>query len=768
MIKTHIVQEPAFAFAGSDESICEYYSFDFATATSPATANAYDSLRWFGGLGTFNDPTLLHPVYTPAPGELGPIQLSLISLARIPCSNDTSFMILTVFDGPEADFTITPPDSICVDEPVSLDATSTTTINLWEWDFDDGNTTSGQNVVYAWSVAGSYDIRLVVTNTDGCTDTVVYTIQVFELPVADFTILPNDSICRFEELTFDAVSTTNILQWDWDFGDGNTDNGQTVTHSYIAAGTYDVYLYVYNENSCVDTAMHQVTIFELPSSDFTMSPNDTNCINEVVFFDGTGTPDIVAWDWDFDDGNFASGQNVTHAFAAPGIYDVMLVVTNGNGCYDTTIHQRVVMDINVDFTITPTPSCLGDTVWFNGTGDNVTFTDWEWDFGDGNTAIGHDVFHLYSTFDTFDIRLVVCSDTVIKSHIVQEPSSAYAGSDETICEYYSFDFSTATSPATANAYDSLRWFGGLGTFNDPTLLHPIYTPAPGELGPVQLSLISLARIPCSNDTSFMILTVFDGPEADFTITPPDSICVGETVNLDATSTTPIFFWQWEFGDGNTGTGQNTTYAWSAAGFYDIMLIVTNTFGCLDTVIYTIQVFELPVADFTVLPGNSICTNEELTFNGTSTTNILQWFWDFDDGTFASGQNQTHTYIASGTYDVSLVVYNENSCRDTIVHQVTIFELPVCDFTISPNDTSCVNELVTFNGSGTPDIISWDWDFGDGNTASGQTVLHSYTTPGTYDISLIVSNIQRMSRHHDASTRGGAARDRFHHDTLTQL
>ena len=194
-------------------------------------------------------------------------------------------------------------------------------------------------------------------------------------------------------------------------------------------------------------------------------------------------------------------------------------------------------------------------MWFNGIG-SASFTDWVWDFGDGLPQdTGHDVFHLYATYDTFDITLTVCSETVIYSHIVQEPASAFAGSDESICEYYSFDFSTSVSPPTANAYDSLRWYGGLGTFNDPTFLHPVYTPAAGEIGPIQLTLISLARIPCSNDTSFMWLTVLDGPEADFTITPPDSICVDEWVSLDANSTTTITSWDWDFGDGSIGTGR---------------------------------------------------------------------------------------------------------------------------------------------------------------------------------------------------------------------
>jgi len=735
----HTVIQTCDAEAGSNEIICEYYSFDFNTSSVLPSAISYDSLRWTGGLGTFDDPTLLLPVYTPAAGEIGDIPLSLIAYGIAPCGHDTSTMILSVLDGPEADFTYIPDDSLCVGELINFSGSSTTTIINWDWNFGDGNNGNGQNVSHAYTADGFYDVTLVVTNDTACVDTITYTLEIHILPDADFTITPNDSVCLNTEMTFDAGSTTNIINWDWDLGDGNVASGQNINHTYAAIGSYDVYLYVFNENSCTDTVLHQVTIFELPTSDFTMSPNDTNCINEQVFFNGTGSADVVNWDWDFDDGNVANGQNVSHIFANPGTYNVMLVVSNANGCTDTTVYPREVLDINIDFTITPSPSCLGESITLSGTGDNVTFTDWLWDFGDGNTNIGHDVFHTYSTFDTFDIMLVVCSDTVIHSHIVQEPAFADAGSDETVCEYYAFDFSTALTLASATAYDSLRWFGGLGTFNDPTLLHPIYTPAVGELGPVQLSLISLARIPCSNDTSFMTLTIFDGPEADFTITPPDSICVGEWVNLDATSTTTITDWDWDMGDGGTTTGQNTGYSWTTAGFYDITLVVTNSDVCYDTVVYTIQVHELPAADFNILPNDSICRFEELTFDASSTTNILSWDWDFGDGNIGNGQLATHSYVASGIYDVYLYVYNDNSCTDTVLKQVTIFELPTSDFTMSPNDTNCINEQVFFDGTGSVDIIAWDWDFDDGNNASGQNVSHTFAASGVYDVMLVVTN-----------------------------
>ncbi|RLD80873.1 MAG: hypothetical protein DRJ15_05975, partial [Bacteroidetes bacterium] len=737
----HEVVETCQADAGSDENICEHYPFDFSTSATLPDTTSGDSLMWIGGLGNFSDSSLLWPIYTPAVGELGDVTLTLIVYGKGPCGNDTSSMVLSIFDGPEADFTFVPVDSLCVGEMIDFFGTSTTNINTWNWDFGDGNTDVGQNVSHAYALDGFFDVMLTVINDSACVDTVIYTLEIHVLPDADFTILPNDTVCLNTEMDFDATSSTIITDWDWDFGDGNTASGQNVVHTYAASGDYDVYLFVLNENSCTDTVMYSVRIDSLPTSDFSMMPNDTSCSLETVYFNGTGSSDIASWDWDFDDGNIASGQNVSNIFAGAGIYDVMLVVTNGNGCTDTTIHQRVVIDVSVDFTIDPTPSCLGNLVEFTGSPDTITFTDWEWDFGDGSTDIGQIVTHLYATFDTFDIRLVVCSDTVIKTHIVQEPAFADAGSDESICEYYSFDFTTSTMLATANAYDSLRWIGGLGTFDDPTLLHPIYTPAPGEEGTVvQLGLIALARIPCGNDTSFMDLTVFDGPEASFTITPPDSICVNEPLSLDANSTTTINLWEWDFDDGNTTTGQNVIYAWSAAGFYDIRLVVTNTDGCTDTIFQTIEVHELPGASFTIMPSDTVCLNTEMTFDGSgSTTTITDWDWDFGDGNTASGQVVNHTYATFGDYDVYLYVLNNNSCMDTLMYSVRIDSLPTSDFTMMPNDTSCSLETVYFNGTGSTDIISWDWDFDDGNIASGQNVSNIFAGAGIYDVMLVTTN-----------------------------
>ena len=735
-----IVNLSAACDAGSDESVCERTPWYFSKSTTFPTASSYDSIHWIGGLGSFNDIKILWPIYTPAAGELGPITLTLVAYSQLP--NDSSSMTFTVLDAPEVGFTRNPNGSISVNEVIAFDGTSTTTINSWIWDYDDGNGDAGQNVTHPYANEGTYNVKLLVTNTDGCTDSITHQHEVNILPIADFTISPGNTICAELPLTFTDVSTTNVISREWDFDDGSAlGSGAVISHTYTISGNYTVTLIIENDNSFRDTVSYNITVFELPTADFTISPNDSSCMNEVINFDATGSSNIIDWQWEFDDGNLGSGKNVTHSYATTGQKQILLIYTNDNGCIDTTIHHREIIDLSaLDFSISPSPSCLFNTVNFSGIG-NATFTDWNWDFDDGNFDLGHDVTHVYTTYDTFDITLSVCSEQVTHQLIVLQPAQANAGSNESICERDTLYFSLSSTLPSAISYESIKWIGGLGTFDDYTILMPKYVPAVGELGQVDLSLVAYGLLPCSNDTSTMTLTIFDSPEVNFTKNPNSSTCVNELIVFDGSSPTTINSWQWDYDDGNNASGQIVNHYYSQAGFYDIQLLVTNADGCTDSITQQHQVFTLPEAGFTISPNDTICSELPLIFTDTSTTNVISREWNFGDGSLLeSGQITTHTYAASGDYNVTLIVENDNTCSDTIVKPVHVNVLPIADFTISPQDTSCTNNPISFNAyeiSG--GITNWIWEFGDGNNSSGQNTTYSYTQQGDYNILLIYTN-----------------------------
>ena len=167
--------------------------------------------------------------------------------------------------------------------------------------------------------------------------------------------------------------------------------------------------------------------------------------------------------------------------------------------------------------------------------------------------------------------------------------------------------------------------------------------------------------------------------------------------------------------------------------------VQNIFGCQDTAQTTINVYPLPVADFTV---NGVCKNNPANFTDISTFGgtITSWIWDFGDGS-AQGttQNPTHSYTDTGTYIVSLIISTPTGCSATKVEEVVIHPLPHAEFSAG---SGCVGSLIPFVNQSSivaPDVIQlWSWNFGDGSSINNNPNLtHQYSAIGQYNVKLVV-------------------------------
>ncbi len=233
-------------------------------------------------------------------------------------------------------------------------------------------------------------MKLFVENINGCQSEVYKSVVVDSLPEANFTL--QDTVAVGIEFTITDLSVPHgypILTWYWDFGDGNTAiNTNPITHTYLAAGSYDICLIVVDFNGCTDTTCQTIVVTDLPFVDFSYSADVTLFTN---FYDES-TPDttIVNWFWDFGDllvttDTISGTPNPTYQYPAEGFYSVYLKVWDSyGGMRDTTKIIYIGSAIVAGFS--SNEICFGDSIYFNDESysplsiniQNVVLELWRW------------------------------------------------------------------------------------------------------------------------------------------------------------------------------------------------------------------------------------------------------------------------------------------------------------------------------------------------------------------------------------------------------
>ncbi|MCZ2808295.1 MAG: PKD domain-containing protein, partial [Candidatus Bathyarchaeota archaeon] len=187
------------------------------------------------------------------------------------------------------------------------------------------------------------------------------------------------------------------------------------------------------------------------------------------------------------------------------------------------------------------------------------------------------------------------------------------------------------------------------------------------------------------------------------------------------------------------------HAYSQDGTYTVTLTVTDNDGATDTTEATKTVHNRsPIASFTE-SAHTVYTNDKITFNAAESYDpdgyIVTYSWDFGDGNTATGVEVDHAYAQDGTYTVTLTVTDDDGATDTAEATKTVLnQSPVASFTESDH-TVDTSETIHFDASDSNDpdgtIVSYSWDFGDGNTATGVEADHAYEDDGVYTVTLTV-------------------------------
>lgn len=244
-------------------------------------------------------------------------------------------------------------------------------------------------------------------------------------------------------------------------------------------------------------------------------------------------------------------------------------------------------------------------------------------------------------------------------------------------------------------------------------------------------------------TLFSLVSRAQLPHANF-IATPTSGCAPLVVNFSDLSTGNPTSWKWTLGNSTTSFLQNPSVTYFTPGTYTVKLVIQNAAG-KDSITKTnyIIVYGKPTVDFTA-SSMSGCFPLTVNFTDLSTTAagiIDSWQWDLGDGNFSTAQNPSHTYTATGSYNVSLRVRNTSGCYQTVTRTqyINIGEAPVAGFTntVSSSCTAPINIYFQNTTTGTGPM-TYLWNFGDGFTSTMQNPSHSYGS-GTFTVTLVATN-----------------------------
>jgi len=477
---------------------------------------------------------------------------------------------VTVYDSPVSDFSL---GQACETDIVvfsDLSSIASGAITAWEWDFGDGSPVSNlSNPNHTYAAFSNPTVTLTVTSDNSCQTTFDQVIDIHDKPIPNFTF---NNVCLGDPTDFANTSTaplSNITTYDWEI-EGLHYFTQNASHTFSAAGNFNVILTVGTEHGCEESITKTVSVTDIPIVDFDyFNPCRSNVVELTNNSLPNGSP-LDTYLWDFNNGDTSPDFELTYIYPAAGIYNIDLTVTDVNGCTNSTTRLDVIVSPDFDVSISSDVFCIDVEGAFHGDPipDFLPMNDYEWLFPDGSIDNGQDVNYTFTSAGVYEIGLVgtLGTCTAGKTYIVEVKELPAVNFTNTgSCLESPILFSDGSS---GDGLALTAWSWDFGDSNTSILQNPQNTFISIGTYPVQLTVTDANN--CIN-TQIIPLTLRDLPTASFS--PISPYCEDETIAFTNTSTGPGSFtdFLWEMEDGSTYTTDDISHTFALNGDQDILI-----------------------------------------------------------------------------------------------------------------------------------------------------------------------------------------------------
>ena len=774
---------------------CGFLRASFRIDTGDPNVTVTD-VTWNLGRGALDNSVILNPeaLYS-APGDY-----TITATGNF--SNGNPFNLTataTVRTPPEAIINVTGLNTgTCQLAPVQVNFDGTASNDpeggalTYFWVLGDGTVSNQPTLTHTYDTPGTYNVTLTVTDEEGCavTTTLNQDIVVGEGFNLTFNSTGQQQTCNLPNtIQFEATHDVGNYEYAWSFGDGTTSDLQNPEHTYTETGIYDVSLTITDlDEGCAITLNEPayVVIAEL-EPELALTGDNFGCAPLFTTFENVSNiifPNQQVT-WDFGDGTTLSGLATAdsliapfHTYNTPGIYDVTLTVSDTTtGCVGSfTLEDAVeVPELPVpDFMADNTGFCTETDITVNFTDNSTNAVSWEWDFGDGNTSTEQNPTHTYAAFGSYTVTLTVtgpggCTAEIVREDYIQaEPTTAYFGAFE--AGGCAPDFTTTLVDSTSAAVNITAYTWTITNARTGEVLDPVYTGIDPlitiqDTGVYNVTLDVETAEGCNSSFTRNNFFSVGVPPTSMDFTPSATlICNGTTVDFTNNSVVDPnnpyeVTWGWDYLGldtiMSTGFDGSYTYDDSDPNPVNVSLYAFSN-GCVDTL--TIEgavVIELPKANFDTYTVP--CVPDSL-FLADASMGADRLTWEITvDGTTTTINNERNPVVfvpPGANWSVTQIAENDDARNgDGCTHSTTqtgtqpTFGAP--DFsgidltTLStgicfPAEFQIDGSGVTIEGS---TITNYYWDFGNGQTRSGQSNRITYDEPGFYSVSLIITSEQ---------------------------
>jgi PKD repeat protein len=760
---------PPSAWAGADRVTVpgRYVVFDGTVSEDPD--GKITRYEWDLGDGQRLSGARIDYVYRK--GGTYQVKLKVTDDASSPCSEAEAIATVIVNEPPVA--RIKAPAYVNLGELFTLDGTGSRdpdgSIVDYLWEIGRDTTLSGPTVQYALRSGGTVPVTLTVRDNANVSNSIAkanVTIRANQAPVAragdDKRVSPGKPASFAGSRSYDPDGS--ISSYEWDFGNGDVLKGANVSYGFEKPGIYAVTLTVTDNTGkarSTDTMSVWVNAPPVP-----VIEGNTVLADGRLKLSGASSTDsdgeIVAYEWNIGDGRVFTGPELNAVLRNPGTYRVRLTVS------DDSKTASSIQSTEVDVRVNRLPEAVisgpgrvspGEENRFSGVKSNDSdgkITSYEWDFGDGTTAVGAEASHTFHKPGLYQVTLKVRDDSGLEEAIdvvtqevrvnappvmsVEGPKTIQAGQTFTVDASSSYD-PEGKSLKFSWMIDG-QWKSG---------------------GPVR-------EITYRSGMDSVLVMADDGEgikssKAQFWYKLPinrQPIAVASPAEVKSERPTVIFSgagsydpdgdklkYYWDFGDGRFAEGITVSHMYKTGGRYKATLLVDDQRGAensqaSDTVYVSIN--RPPTVYFEV--PEIICIGAPVSYSASNAEDPdgdpLLLRWSFGDGSTSSEPQGTYIYRQEGRYQVSLTVDDRQGLSNSSASyaaSILVVGAPVAD--AGPDRTVCRTDVVEFDAGASrfPSGMSMDaeWDFGDGKKGFGISESHKYAKPGVYQVTLTLKS-----------------------------